>query len=150
MPTFGLNFSRPGAQVALQYYNFLRLGFEGYRQVHQASRDTAVWLADQIDCMGPFEVLSDGRALPTFAFKLRDPSQYTVFDISDSLRGRGWIVPAYRMPPAMEDIAVLRIVVRNGFSRDLARFLLTDLEAVIHRFDSPRAPGAEIRTGFHH
>ena len=150
MPTFGLNFSRPGAQVALQYYNFLRLGFEGYRQVHQASRDTAVWLATEIDCMGPFEVLSDGRALPTFAFKLRDASKYSVFDISDALRGRGWIVPAYKMPPDMDDIAVLRIVVRNGFSRDLARFLFQDLEAVLRRFDSPQPPAPQIRTGFHH
>jgi glutamate decarboxylase len=133
MPTFALNFSRPGSQVAAQYYNFLRLGFEGYRQVQLACQDVARYLAAQIAAIGPFELLSDGSDLPVFAFKLTDPDAagYTVFDVSERLRQRGWLVPAYTFPENMQDTAVLRIVVRNGFSRDLAGQLLDDLSAQV-------------------
>jgi glutamate decarboxylase len=128
MPTFSLNFSRPGAQVAAQYYNFLRLGFEGYRAVHQACQDIAMHLSSSIAKLGPFELLTDGSELPVFAFKLHaDVTGYSVFDLSDRLRMRGWQVPAYTFPAAMEDTAVLRIVIRNGFSMDLANLLLDDL-----------------------
>jgi len=150
MPTFGLNFSRPGAQVALQYYNFLRLGFEGFRRVQQACRDTAKFMAAEIASLGPFELVSDGTGIPAFAFRLRDPSGYTVFDVSDALRGRGWIVPAYKMPPDIEDMAVLRIVVRNGFSRELATLLLDDLRAAVKLLDGTRLASDQARTGFHH
>ena len=151
MPTFALNFSRPGAQVAAQYYTFLRLGFEGFRVVQQTCRDTAQWVAAQIAALGPFELLSSGDGIPAFAFRLRDPSNYTVFDVSERLRGRGWIVPAYHMPPALDDVAVLRVVVRNGFTRDLAASLVEDLRRVVDRVDTATpAPSEQIRTGFHH
>src|SRR6202140_1966742 len=122
MPTFALNFSRPGAQVVAQYYNFLRLGTHGYRRVHQACRDTARWLAQEIAALAPFELVSSGEGIPAFAFRIGD-APYSVYDVSDALRVRGWLVPAYTMPPALEATSVLRIVVRNGFSRDLAAML---------------------------
>jgi len=152
MPTFALTFSRPGAQVAAQYYNLLRLGRDGYRRVQQACRDTATWLASKIAGLGPFELLSDGDAVPAFAFRLRgDARNYTVFDVSAELRRHGWIVPAYHMPPQLEDVAVLRIVVRNGFSRDLAELLLGHLECVVGALDRTGRPLPEPRaTGFHH
>ena len=128
MPTFTLNFSRPGAQIAVQYYQLLRLGFEGYRRVQQACQDVAKYLSGQIATLGPFELLSDGSQLPVFAFRLRpDVTHFSVYDVSERLRGRGWLVPAYTLPAALEDVAVLRIVVRNGFSRDLADLLLDDI-----------------------
>ncbi|MBV9855710.1 MAG: glutamate decarboxylase [Streptosporangiaceae bacterium] len=128
MPTFALNFSRPGAQVAAQYYNFIRLGDAGYRHVQQTCQDVALYLSGEIAKMGPFELLSEGRDLPVFAFKLRDDiTAYSVFDLSERLRERGWQVPAYTFPEAMTDTAVMRIVIRNGFSRDLAGLLLDDL-----------------------
>ena len=111
MPTFALNFSRPGAQVVAQYYTLLRLGFEGYRRVQQSCRDNARWLASQIAELGPFQLISDGGDLPVFAFRLRDEiERYTVFDVSETLRIKGWLVPAYHMPPALQDVAVLRVV----------------------------------------
>jgi glutamate decarboxylase len=129
MPTFALNFSRPGAQVAAQYYNFIRLGFQGYRHVQQTCQDVALHLSGKIAKMGPFELLTEGRDLPVFAFKLRDDiTGYSVFDLSDRLRQRGWQVPAYTFPEDMTDTAVMRIVVRNGFSMDLANLLLDDLK----------------------
>ena len=127
MPTFALNFSRPGSQVAAQYYNFIRLGSEGYRHVQQTCQDVALHLSGEIAKMGPFELLTEGRELPVFAFKLRDDiTSYSVFDLSDGLRQRGWQVPAYTFPADMTDTAVMRIVVRNGFSLDLANLLLND------------------------
>jgi glutamate decarboxylase len=128
MPTFALNFSRPGAQVAAQYYNFVRLGRSGYRHVQQTCQDIAMHLSSEIAKIGPFELLTDGSDLPVFAFKLRDDvTTYSVFDLSERLRMRGWQVPAYTFPENLTDMAVMRIVVRNGFSMDLANLLLDDV-----------------------
>jgi len=141
MPTFALNFSRPGAQVAAQYYNFLRLGFEGYRQVQQACQDVAVYLSGEIAKMGPFELLTDGTELPVFSFRMRpDVIGYTVFDVSERLRGRGWQVPAYTLPENMTEVAVIRIVVRNGFSKNLADLLLEDIRRQIALLDAHPHP----------
>jgi glutamate decarboxylase len=155
MPTFALNFSRPGSNVAAQYYNFLRLGFEGYRKVQQACQDTAMHLAREIGAMGPFQLLSDGSELPVLAFKLGSPASYTVFDLSERLRQRGWLVPAYTFPANMQDTAVIRLVVRNGFSADLADALLTDLRTQVDALTKataapiPLFPGKQ-RSGFAH
>jgi glutamate decarboxylase len=129
MPTFALNFSRPGAQVAAQYYNFLRLGFSGYQRVHQACQDVAVRMSGRIAKMGPFELISEGRELPVFAFKIADPqANYSVFDLSERLRARGWLVPAYTFPADLTGTAVIRLVIRNGFTTDLADLFLADLD----------------------
>ena len=109
MPTFGLNFSRPGNQVAAQYYNFLRLGFDGFRRVQQSCRDVARYTADAIAALGPFELLTNGSDLPVFAFTLKAAERnYTVFDVSERLRDRGWLVPAYTFPENRQDLAVLQ------------------------------------------
>jgi glutamate decarboxylase len=155
MPTFALNFSRPGSQVAAQYYNFLRLGFDGYRRVQQASQDVAMHMSSQVAAMGPFELLTDGGDLPVFAFRLRGPASYTVFDLSERLRQRGWLVPAYTFPADLQDVAVLRIVVRNGFSMDLADLFLADLrmqaEILAHSGPPvPLYPEGSVRGGFAH
>jgi glutamate decarboxylase len=128
MPTFALNFSRSGANVAAQYYNFLRLGFDGYQRVQQACQDVALHLSGEIAKIGPFELLTEGHDLPVFAFRVRDDdAPFTVFDLSERLRTRGWLVPAYTFPENMTSTAVLRVVVRNGFSTDLADLLVSDL-----------------------
>jgi glutamate decarboxylase len=129
MPTFALNFSRPGAQVAAQYYNFIRLGFDGYRRVQQSCQDIALYLSSEIAKIGPFELITDGSDLPVFAARLRDDvTSYSVFDISERLRARGWLVPAYTFPADLTDVAVLRFVIRNGFSADLAEILVGDIK----------------------
>ncbi|HEX5586118.1 MAG TPA: glutamate decarboxylase, partial [Acidimicrobiia bacterium] len=154
MPTFALNFSRPGNQVAAQYYNFLRLGFVGYRRVQQMSRDVARYAADAIAALGPFELITDGSELPVFAFALKDPADrnYTVFDVSERLRDRGWTVPAYTFPENREDLAALRVVVRNGFSRDLADLLVADLQRHVAYLDQLEValPGSGEGGGFAH
>ncbi|MET0133143.1 MAG: glutamate decarboxylase [Kibdelosporangium sp.] len=131
MPTFALNFSRPGSQVATQYYNFLRLGFDGYRRVQEYCRHVATWLSGQIAELGPFELLTHGDQLPVFAFTVNKDQPFSVFDLSTAMRAEGWLVPAYTFPANRTDLAALRIVVRNGFSIDLAELLLADLKRVL-------------------
>src|SRR5579884_1247590 len=152
MPTFALNFSRPAGQVAAQYYMFLRLGHDGYRQVQQASRDTAKWLAEQIAGMEPFELVApDAGGIPAFAFCVAGDAGFSVYDVSEALRVHGWIVPAYPMPPAIDDLHVLRIVVRNGFGRPLAAKLLDDLGRSVKRLEKAGGmPPSPQRVGFHH
>ena len=143
MPTFTLNFSRPGNQIVGQYYNFLRLGRAGYRRVMESLRDTATFLSRRIAAMGPFELLSDGTDIPVFAFRTKPRTRFTVFEVSEKLRERGWQVPAYTMPADVEDVSVLRIVVREGFSRDMAAMLLDDLGRVVERLRKPASATAK-------
>ncbi|MFZ0666582.1 MAG: glutamate decarboxylase, partial [Acidimicrobiales bacterium] len=153
MPTFALNFSRPGAQVVAQYYMFLRLGREGFKRVQEACCETAGWIADQVDAMEQFALVSKEPGIPVLAFKMASERSYTVYDVSESLRARGWLVPAYPMPPGMEDVSVLRIVVRNGMSMDLAGILIDDLKNCVERLErrgGSSEPDLEQQAGFHH
>ncbi len=148
MPTFALNFSRPGAQVVAQYYNFLRLGFDGYRRVQGYARDVATRMSSRIAELGPFELLTRGDELPVFAFTLRKGVEnFTVFDVSSALRERGWQVPAYTFPEHRTDLAALRVVVRRGFTHDLADLLLADIERQLQRLEGQSAPLHDAATG---
>ena len=148
MPTFALNFSRPGAQVVAQYYNFLRLGFEGYRRVQGYAREVATRLSSEIEELGPFKLLTRGDELPVFAFTLQDDvDNYTVFDVSNALRERGWQVPAYTFPENRTDLSALRVVVRRGFSHDLADLLLHDLQRQLPRLEKQPAPVHDAASG---
>ncbi len=148
MPTFALNFSRPGAQVVAQYFNFIRLGYEGYRRVQGYAREVATRLSSQIAELGPFRLLTKGDELPVFAFTLNhDVDNYTVFDVSNALRERGWQVPAYTFPEKQTDIAALRVVVRRGFTHDLADLLVADLERQLPRLERQPAPVHDASTG---
>ena len=141
MPTFALNFSRPGSQVVAQYYNFLRLGFDGYRRVQTYARDVATRLSTQIAELGPFELLTRGDELPVFAFTLKDEVEnYTVFDVSSAMRERGWQLPAYTFPENRTDLAALRVVVRRGFTHDMADMLVHDLERQLPGLQKQPAP----------
>jgi glutamate decarboxylase len=150
MPTFTLNFSRPGNQVVGQYYNFLRLGREGYTQVMQALSQTARWLAGQLAAGEHFEVISDGSAIPVVAARLAGDRGYTEFDVSHELRTFGWQVPAYTMPDNATDVAVLRIVVREGLSADLARALHDDTVTALTNLDKLKPGGHFSEQHFAH
>jgi glutamate decarboxylase len=141
MPTFTLNFSRPGNQVVGQYYNFLRLGRAGYAQIMHCLSDTARWIGDELRKSEHFEVITDGSAIPVLACRLKGKRPYTEFDVSHALRAYGWQVPAYTMPEGATDIAVLRVVVREGFSADLARALRDDLITVLNSLDELKPKG---------
>ncbi|MGW1072490.1 glutamate decarboxylase [Streptomyces sp. NPDC002537] len=154
MPTFALNFSRPGAQVAAQYYTFIRLGREGFRAVQRNARDVACRLARHIEDMADFRLLTRGDELPVFAFTVAEGvTRYDVFDVSRRLRERGWLVPAYTFPPNREDLSVLRVVCRNGFSHDLADLFVEDLRSLLpelRRQPGPLGRPEDVATAFHH
>jgi glutamate decarboxylase len=153
MPTFALNFSRPGAQVVLQYFQFLRLGREGFRMVQQTCQDVAVHVSRTLGAMPEFDVIADGTELPVVTVALSPGvTKFDVYDLSRKLRERGWLVPAYTMPPKRDDLAVLRIVVRNGFSHDMAELFLRDLRTAIDWLDDLESPmpHEEQPSGFHH
>ncbi len=154
MPTFALNFSRPGAQVVAQYYTFLRLGRDGYRAVQQASRDVATRLAGEFEALDDFRLISRGDQLPVFALTT-DPGvqAYDVFDLSRRLREHGWLVPAYTFPANRQDLSVLRVVCRNGFSSDLAEMLMDDVRRLLPELRAqphPMGPDRATQTAFHH
>ncbi len=139
-PTFNLNFSRGASQIIAQYYNFLRLGVEGYSQVMVALSETASYLSDAISKIANFEILSKPNSLPVVCMRLTNNPSYSVFDVSARLRERGWIVPAYTMAPDATNIAVLRIVVREGLSRDMADMLMADLRDTLLQLESSKEP----------
>ena len=138
MPVFQINFSRPAGQIITSYYNFLRFGYEGYRRVHQASYDIGQYIAAEIAKLGPFELLSDSdpnTGIPAVTWRISDGEHpgYTLFDLADRLHGRGWQVPAYTLTGTASDIAVQRVLVRIGVSRDMAALLLDDFrDATAH------------------
>jgi glutamate decarboxylase len=140
-PTFNLNFSRGAGQVLAQYYNFLRLGRQGYTEIMEGLDATASYLAKAIEAVGHFEILSKPGTVPLVCFRLADVGggngtrPYTVFDISAHLRQRGWIVPAYSLAPNAEHISVLRVVVRENFSRDMAELLADDLARTVEHLE---------------
>ena len=114
---------------------------------------TATWTAEQVASLDAFELLSKGDELPVFAFRAADDAEdWTVYDVSERMRGHGWIVPAYAMPDGMSDVHVLRVVVRNGFIRDLASLFVRDLRSVVEglRAADAHRDRAGDRTGFHH
>ena len=152
MPTFALNFSRPGNQVIAQYYNFIRLGFDGYRRVQQASRDVATYLAANISELGAFDLITDGSELPVLAFTTAQAvDRFTVFDVSRFMREKGWLIPAYTFPANREDLAALRIVIRNGGTHDLADILVEDLKSVVGYLSRLAAPLPDSgNPNFHH
>ncbi len=153
MPTFALNFSRSGGQIAAQYYNFLRLGKAGYRKIHQACYHTAQYLCGEIEKLGLFDIIYNGQGgIPAMSWSLKegiDPG-FNLFDLSDRIRSRGWQIAAYAMPPKRQDLVIMRILVRHGFSRDLADLLVDDLKRcidyfkknpVVHRSDAEQSGG---------
>jgi glutamate decarboxylase len=155
MPTLALNFSRPGAQVLLQYYNFLRLGRSGYTAVQRAGQDVAKHLAGSIGAMEPFDLWNDGSDIPVFAWRLKadHAGHWDLYDLSNQLSQRRWLVPAYPMPDDLSDVTVQRIVVRNGLSMDLADQLLEAIRDAVGYLDGLSAPlPSEGRrtTGFTH
>ncbi len=136
IPTIAINFSRPAGQIIAQYYNFVRLGYEGYRRIHQAAYDVAAYLAKEVGKLGEFDFICSGnpaKDIPAICFSMKkdfDPG-YNLYELSDRLRMRGWLVPAFSLPAHLEDVVVMRIMVRQGFTMDMAALLIADMKRSI-------------------
>nr|AAP46640.1 GAD1 [Hordeum vulgare] len=144
-PTFTLNFSK-GQQIIAQYYQLIRLGFEGYKHIMENCKLNAAVLKEGIDATGRFDVLSKADGVPLVAIRLKDSTNFSVFDISENLRRFGWIVPAYTMPADAEHVAVLRIVIREDFNRSLAQRLLADINKIIGELDAHAVHAIKLST----
>ncbi|MGK0410959.1 MAG: glutamate decarboxylase [Shewanella psychromarinicola] len=152
IPTFALNFSRPGGEIIAQYYNFLRLGMEGYTAIQQTCSDTAQWLAKQLATLGYFDMIYDGHGgLPAVAYKLKDEKQgFTLYDLSDRVRMKGWQIASYPLPSNRQNTIVQRILIRHGVSHDLVQLLLDDIiSAIDHLVENP-VPNSTAKPGFNH
>lgn len=156
MPTFALNFSRPGGQVVAQYYNFLRLGREGYRKIHSACYDIARYLSKEIESMGMFDIIYDGdNGIPGLSWCMKPDvdAGFNLYDLSDRIRSRGWQIAAYSMPADREDLVIMRILVRHGFSRDQGDILIADLKRCVDFFERhpiAHGSGEGDSAGFNH
>ncbi|QLE79416.1 glutamate decarboxylase [Francisella sp. Scap27] len=149
MPTFALNFSRPGGQIVAQYFNFVRLGFEGYKEVHQLSYDVTKYIAKKLKAMDIFEIISDGdNGIPAVSWSLKVDKSFDLFDLSEKVRARGWQIAAYSMPTNRQDLVVMRVLIRKGFTHDLAQLMVRDLKAAIHSLESKN--NKQVKNGFSH
>lgn len=142
IPSISINFSRPGNQVLAQYYQFMRLGKDGYKKVQQNCLNVCLYLKKQLTKMGIFEFFSDEMPNPLFIWKLKDDPnrKWTLYDLSDALHVEGWQVPAYTMPKAMEDVIIMRVVVRQGTGFDLADLLMEDIIRCVNQLNQLKEP----------
>ena len=153
MPTFALNFSRPAGEIVAQYYNFLRFGREGYRAIQQACADTAQFLADEVAKLGPLELIYDGRgALPAVCYRLKNSEKagFTLYDLSERVRMRGWQIASYPLPPERRETVVQRVLIRRGVSRDMASLLLDDIRRGIEHLQRNPVARSTAAPSFHH
>lgn len=152
MPTFALNFSRPGGEIIAQYYNFIRLGFSGYRSIQNYSIDTAQWLGKEIAGLGPFELFYDGHnGLPAISYTLKEGNWgFNLYDLSDRLRIRGWQIASYPLPANRQDCVIQRIMIRHGVSRDMVSLLLDDIKRAVDYFNGHPVGRSAAQPGFSH
>jgi glutamate decarboxylase len=131
MPNYSLNFSRPSSSVILQYFNFLRLGHDGYAEIVGNVLANAQALATKLREIEGIELLNDASMFPIVVLRVVDPEATELTAVSQRLRERGWIVPAYTLPANAQDVSVLRMVVKESFSRDMVDMLAHDLEGAV-------------------
>lgn len=144
MPTMAINFSRSASQVIGQYYNFVRFGYEGYRQIHMRTRDVAVFLGKAVEQTGLFSIYNNGSRLPIVCYKLKADAgvKWTLYDLADRLQMKGWQVPAYPLPEKLQDVVIQRYVVRADFGMNMAQAFVQDLQDAIEQLNRAHLVGA--------
>ena len=145
--TFTLNFSTGSAKMLAQYYVFCRLGHSGFVRAIGALKKNAEFIAEALAGMGRFELIDhDGEQLPLVCWRLADHGAFDEFDLAGQLRSeRGWMVPAYTLPPNADHITVLRALVKTNVSRAAAETLLADIERACKTLDRKGGLHEELR-----
>ena len=143
--TFTLNFSTGSSMVLAQYYNLVRYGRAGYTYIMKNMQENARVLADKLEAMGRFEIIGRGdEQLPLVAFRLAGEENFDEFDIAWQLSAeRGWMVPAYTLPPDAQDVTIMRALVKETMSREHVDTLARDIEeacATLARKGGPTSP----------
>ncbi len=149
IPTFAINFSRPGGQIVAQYYNMVRLGREGYYKIHKTCYDTAAYLAEKLRTLDIFHFIYEGKSgIPALTWTLKEEANtpFSLYDLEEKLRAHGWQLPAYSMPAHREELVVMRALIRHGFSKDMADLLMRDLRRAIEHL-SEHAPAVPLEHG---
>ncbi|MGL5869550.1 MAG: glutamate decarboxylase [Clostridium chrysemydis] len=155
MPTMAINFSRSASQIIGQYYNFVRFGFDGYKKIHEKTREVAMFLSKELEKTGLFEIYNDGSNLPIVCYKLKDDANvdWTLYDLSDRLLMKGWQVPAYPLPANLQETIIQRFVCRADLGHNMAEQLVIDLNTAIKDLNEARILKADPRKesyGFTH
>lgn len=148
--SFSLNFSRGGAMILAQYYNFIRLGREGYTQIQNAMRENARYLAKNLNEMGHFNMINSGELTPSCCCSLKDESQYNAADLVGLLAQRGWIIPAFTLPPDADTVTAMRMNVKETFSRDMADILIGDIKKAIEQLEATHSKPFKTAGTHHH
>ena len=140
LPTIAINFSRSASQIIGQYYNLLRLGFNGYKKVHTRTRNVAKYIASELEKLNIFEIYNDGTDLPIVCYKLKETEdiKWTLYDLSDRLLMTGWQIPAYPLPKKLENVVIHRIVCRADLGHNLAEELIEDIKTAISDLNNAR------------
>lgn len=148
--SFSLNFSRGSAMILGQYYNFLRLGREGYTQIQNTMRENARYLAKGVEALGKFNIINDGTYTPSCCCSLKDESKYNAADLVGQLAQHGWTIPAFSLPANADGVNCMRMNVREQFSRDMADILLGDIKNAIDKLEAVHSePHATVGTHHH-
>jgi glutamate decarboxylase len=147
--SFSLNFSRGGAMILAQYYNFVRLGWKGYYEIQNTMRENARYLASELEKVGRFEILNNGRLTPSCIAKLKDSSKFNEADLVSKLKESNWIIPAFTMPPDANSVTVMRMNVKETFSRDMADLLISDIKKALEYLDAVHSK-PHYKPGTHH
>ncbi len=152
MPTIAINFSRSASQIIGQYYMFVRYGFDGYKSIHQHSKNIAMYLSSKIESIGQFEIINNGENLPIVCYKLKDgiTRTWTLYDLSDRLLMKGWQVPSYPLPIDLSSVIIQRFVCRADLGKDMASQLIQDIEDAITYFESKDEDKHPKSYGFTH
>ncbi len=145
MPNYSLNFSRPSSSVILQYFAFLRLGRSGYEEIVSTLLENSQTLARKLAAIDGLSLLTDGSLFPIVALRADDPEKVDLNHLSHLLRERGWIVPAYTLPPNAEHVTVLRMVVKENLSRDMVDLLAHDIGAAMKTLAQGTHPHLHLR-----
>lgn len=133
MPTMAINFSRSASQIIGQYYMFLKLGYNGYRQVHTETKEVAMYLAKSVEETGLFKIYNDGSNIPIVCYTLKNDAQvkWSLYDLADRLLMKGWQVPAYPLPKNMDNIIIQRFVCRADLTMPMAEEMVEDFKEAI-------------------
>ncbi len=127
MPTYTLNFSEGSSMIVAQYFNIMHLGKSGYRQIVEKMMDNATYLATRLKESGEFIVTNENRQIPVVTFRFAREEKFSLFDLSYRIRERGWIVPAYSLPKDAQDVTIMRVVIRENFTKNLVDIFVDDI-----------------------
>ncbi len=140
LPTIAINFSRSASHIICQYFNFLRLGYKGYKEIHTSTREVAMYISSELEKLGIFKIYNDGDNLPIVCYTLKEDKdrKWTLYELADRLLMKGWQVPAYTLPENMSDVVIQRIVVRSDLGINTAKSYIEDLKTAIKDIENSR------------